>query len=302
MLGAVELFLEMMAAERGVARNTVLAYRCDLKDLQNFLGTSDLETAQNNDLHAYMRHLSQSGMQASSRARRRAALRQFYRFLKSEKLRDDNPAATLEVAKPPQRLPDCLSPSEVDRLFCQAHSPASPNKEFAAQRLLCMLEVLYASGVRVSELLYLPFHLGIAEDGLFEVIGKGNKQRLVALSPRAIACLKTYRETLKQTQGSTLKWLFPSRLVADAKPLTRQRLGQILKALALEAGLDPARVSPHQLRHAFASHLLEGGADLRSLQKLLGHADISTTQIYTHIAEARKRQLLESAHPLAQKR
>ena len=170
---------------------------------------------------------------------------------------------------------------------------------FAAMRLLCMLEVLYASGLRVSELLSLPYHLGIADDGLFEVIGKGNKQRLVALSPRAIACLAEYRKSLAEWVGSAPKWLFPARALKDSTPLTRQRLAAILKQLALQAGVEPSRVSPHQLRHAFASHLLAGGADLRSLQMLLGHADISTTQIYTHIQDARKSQLVHSAHPLA---
>ncbi len=296
----IEAFLEMMAAERGVARNTLESYGRDLTDVQKYLCTTELIQASSTDLQNYLRHLSASGLQPSSMARRRSALRQFFRFIKSEKVRSDNPALSLDVPRTRQKVPDCLSTDDVDRLFEAARLPAkTPAKTFATMRRLCMLEVLYASGLRVSELLCLPYHLGIAEDGLLEVIGKGNKQRLVALSPRAIACLDDYRKNLKELFGSAPKWLFPARVQKDSAPLTRQRLAQILKALALEAGLDPARVSPHQLRHAFASHLLAGGADLRSLQMLLGHADISTTQIYTHIQDARKSALVHSAHPLA---
>lgn len=296
----IESFLEMMAAERGAAHNTLESYRRDLRDVQQYLAPTPLTEASSIGLHGYLQHVSALGLQASSMARRRTALRQFFRFLKSEKIRNDNPALELDVPRTRQKVPDCLSPDDVDRLFETARLPVqSPAKEFAAMRLVCMLEVLYATGLRVSELLSLPYHIGIAEDGLLEVIGKGNKQRLVALSPRALECLNTYRLDLKDRLGRTPKWLFPARLQPESQALSRQRLAQILKKLALEAGLDPARVSPHQLRHAFASHLLAGGADLRSLQMLLGHADISTTQIYTHIQDARKKELVHGAHPLA---
>ena len=296
----IEAFLEMMAAERGVATNTLESYRRDLIDIQKYLDTTELTQASSDDLQGYLRHLSASGRQPSSMARKRSALRQYFRFVKSEKVRPDNPALSLDVPRVQQKIPDCLSQDDVDQLFEAAQLPAkTPAKAFAAMRLLCMLEVLYASGLRISELLALPYHIGIAEDGLFEVIGKGNKQRLVALSPRAIACLDRYRKDVKERLGSAPKYLFPARLIKESNALTRQRFAQILKALASGAGLDPARVSPHQLRHAFASHLLEGGADLRSLQMLLGHADISTTQIYTHIQDARKKELVHTAHPLS---
>ncbi len=295
----IEVFLEMMAAERGASRNTLESYGRDLSDVQKYLDKTVLIQASSEDLQGYLRHLSTLGLQASSMARRRSALRQFFRFVKSEKIRSDNPALSLDVPRAGQKVPDCLSIDDIDLLFEAARLPAkTPTKAFAAMRLLCMLEVLYASGLRVSELLSLPYHLGIADDGLFEVIGKGNKQRLVALSPRAIVCLAEYRKNLTEWVGSAPKWLFPARALKDSTPLTRQRLAAILKQLALQAGVDPKRVSPHQLRHAFASHLLAGGADLRSLQMLLGHADISTTQIYTHIQDARKSQLVHSAHPL----
>lgn len=297
----IEPFLEMMAAERGASRNTLASYGRDLADTQKHLGATKLLEASDEDLQGYLRHLSAAGLQPSSMARRRSALRQFFRFVKSEKIRADNPALSLDVPRARQKIPDCLSIDDIALLFEAARLPAkTPTKAFAAMRLLCMLEVLYATGLRVSELLSLPYHLGIAEDGLFEVIGKGNKQRLVALSPRAIASLDEYRQSLKALIGGAPKWLFPARARKDAAPLTRQRLATLLKNLAIQAGVDPDRVSPHQLRHAFASHLLAGGADLRSLQMLLGHADISTTQIYTHIQDARKSQLVHSAHPLAE--
>lgn len=296
----IESFLEMLVAERGVASNTRHAYRRDLVDLANSLKPCSIDKAQSSDLQKYMQKLSKANMQLSTRARKRSAFRQFYGFLRSEKIRLDNPAETLVAAKPMQKIPDCLSVEEISQLFTHAHSKLENTPDFARFRLVCMLEMLYASGLRVSELLHLPYHLGIAEDGLFEITGKGNKQRLVGISPEAREVLENYRQFLRTHLDKEPKWLFLSKLSPEAKPLTRQRFGQILKELARATTIAPERISPHQLRHAFASHLLENGADLRSLQKLLGHADIGTTQIYTHVAESRKRRLLEQSHPLAQ--
>ena len=291
-------FLEMLSAERGLAQNSLLAYRNDLADFSGFLTgrNENPETIGTDALRLYMQGLSDQGMTASTAARRLSALRQFFKFLVQENIRKDDPAALLDAPKRARPLPKLLSEDDVDRLLTEARSLRDDPAESA--RLTALLEVLYATGLRVSELVGLrwpPF----GDDARFLVIrGKGNKERLVPLSEPARQAIEDYtgwRGTF--IEGKTSPWLFPSR--GESGHLTRQRFGQLLKDLALAAGLDPAKVSPHVLRHAFASHLLARGADLRAVQKMLGHADISTTQIYTHVLEARKQALVRQHHPLA---
>ncbi len=291
-------FLEMLSAERGLAQNSLLAYRNDLADFSGFLtgrGES-AETIGTDALRLYMQGLSDEGMTASTAARRLSALRQFFKFLVQENIRKDDPAALLDAPKRARPLPKLLSESEVGRLLAEARHLRDDPAESA--RLTALLEILYATGLRVSELVGLrwpPF----GDDARFLVIrGKGSKERLVPLSEPARQAIEDYAGWRRDfIAGNTSPWLFPSR--GESGHLTRQRFGQLLKDLAVQAGIDPAKVSPHVLRHAFASHLLAHGADLRAVQKMLGHADISTTQIYTHVLEARKQALVRQHHPLA---
>lgn len=291
-------FLEMLSAERGLAQNSLLAYRNDLADFSGFLtgrGES-AETIGTDALRLYMQGLSDESMTASTAARRLSALRQFFKFLVQENIRKDDPAALLDAPKRARPLPKLLSESEVGRLLAEARHLRDDPAESA--RLTALLEILYATGLRVSELVGLrwpPF----GDDARFLVIrGKGSKERLVPLSEPARQAIEDYAGWRRDfIAGNTSPWLFPSR--GESGHLTRQRFGQLLKDLAVQAGIDPAKVSPHVLRHAFASHLLAHGADLRAVQKMLGHADISTTQIYTHVLEARKQALVRQHHPLA---
>lgn len=291
-------FLEMLSAERGLAQNSLLAYRNDLADFSGFLTGrgDDAETVGIDALRLYMQGLSDQGMTAATAARRLSALRQFFKFLVQENIRKDDPAALLDAPKRARALPKLLSEDEVDRLLTEARTLRDDPAESA--RLTALLEILYATGLRVSELVGLrwpPF----GDDARFLVIrGKGSKERLVPLSEPARQAIEDYAGWRSDfIEGKTSPWLFPSR--GDSGHLTRQRFGQLLKDLALQAGIAPAKVSPHVLRHAFASHLLARGADLRAVQKMLGHADISTTQIYTHVLEARKQALVRQHHPLA---
>jgi len=291
-------FLEMLSAERGLAQNSLLAYRNDLADFSGFLTgrNENPETIGTDALRLYMQGLSDDGMTASTAARRLSALRQFFKFLVQENIRKDDPAALLDAPKRARPLPKLLSEDEVDRLLTEARSLRDDPAESA--RLTALLEILYATGLRVSELVGLrwpPF----GDDARFLVIrGKGDKERLVPLSEPARQAIEDYAGWRNDfIEGKTSPWLFPSR--GESGHLTRQRFGQLLKDLAVEAGIDHAKVSPHVLRHAFASHLLARGADLRAVQKMLGHADISTTQIYTHVLEARKQALVRQHHPLA---
>jgi integrase/recombinase XerD len=243
-----------------------------------------------------MQGLSDDGMTASTAARRLSALRQFFKFLVQENIRKDDPAALLDAPKRARPLPKLLSEDDVDRLLTEARTLRDDPAESA--RLTALLEVLYATGLRVSELVGLrwpPF----GDDARFLVIrGKGDKERLVPLSEPARQAIEDYAGWRNDfIAGKTSPWLFPSR--GESGHLTRQRFGQLLKDLAVQADINPAKVSPHVLRHAFASHLLARGADLRAVQKMLGHADISTTQIYTHVLEARKQALVRQHHPLA---
>lgn len=291
-------FLEMLSAERGLAQNSLLAYRTDLADFSGFLTgrNENPETIGTDALRLYLQGLSDEGMTASTAARRLSALRQFFKFLVQENIRKDDPAALLDAPKRARPLPKLLSEDEVDRLLTEARHLRDDPAESA--RLTALLEILYATGLRVSELVGLrwpPF----GDDARFLVIrGKGDKERLVPLSEPARQAIEDYAGWRNDfIEGKTLPWLFPSR--GESGHLTRQRFGQLLKDLAVQAGISPSKVSPHVLRHAFASHLLARGADLRAVQKMLGHADISTTQIYTHVLEARKQALVRQHHPLA---
>ena len=296
----LEAFLEMLAAERGAARLTLAAYGADLKDLAGFLVRRGLalEGADAAHLHDYLSAATTRRLAPRTLARRLSAMRQFYRFLLVEGLRSDDPTAGLDTPRLGRPLPKILSEAEVARLIKTAES--WPGEE--GVRLRCIVELLYAAGLRISELISLPLASAQRDPRFLIVRGKGNKERLVPLGMPARRALAAYLECrgrfLTSPRGN--RWLFPSR--GAAGHLTRQRCGQLLKEVALSADLDPDRLSPHVLRHAFASHLLDNGADLRSVQQMLGHADIATTQIYTHVQSARLQRLVETAHPLARRK
>ena len=290
----------MMVVERGAARNTIEAYRRDLEHFGDHVHARKTrpEDADASALRGYFDELAAAGMSPRTAARRLSALKQFFRFLFAEGVRADDPSATIDTPRPGRPLPKYLSEDEVTRLL----QAASERKNANGLRLAALLEVLYATGLRVSELVGLPVS-AITRDGrMLIVLGKGGKERMVPMTEPATLAVQAYlgvRDRYLYGAASRLgsPWLFPSR--SGEGHLTRVRFGQLLKELAAEAGLAPARVSPHVLRHSFASHLLAHGADLRSLQQMLGHADISTTQIYTHILDERLRALVASAHPLA---
>ncbi|CAH0338439.1 site-specific tyrosine recombinase XerD [Rhizobium sp. CECT 9324] len=298
----VEAFLEMMSAERGAAANTLSSYERDLDDLQSFLTSrkATLGSADRADLTAYLSDLAKRGFQATSQARRLSAMRQFYKFLYAEGLRADDPTAILDAPKKARPLPKTLTVEDVGTMLALAEQEAAqPGTDQAARlRLLVLLELLYATGMRVSELVSLPAKV-LAQEGRFLVVkGKGNKERLVPLSRTAIEALARYSETRAATPGhADSPFLFPS--TSKEGHLPRQVFARDLKDLAIRSGLPAASVSPHVLRHAFASHLLGNGADLRVVQELLGHSDISTTQIYTHVLDERLQQLVQTHHPLA---
>jgi integrase/recombinase XerD len=301
----VELFLDMQAAERGAGANTLAAYRNDLTDLAAHLRAAgrNIADADTDDLRGFLSGLAERGFKASSLARRLSAVRQLYRFLYAEGKRSDDPAAVLEGPKRGRNVPKVLSIAEVDRLLAQARSNLDDGKQPPAQRLraarlLCLLEVVYATGLRVSELVSLPAAAARRDQRMLVVRGKGGKERLVPLNQAAKRAMAEYLE-LRAAAGrdAQSKWLFPS--FGEQGHLTRQHFARELKALGSACGIAPERLSPHVLRHAFASHLLHNGADLRVVQTLLGHADISTTQIYTHVLEERLKALVRDLHPLA---
>ena len=299
------LFLDMLAAERGAGPNTLEAYTRDLDDLAAHLaGTrTAIATASTADLRAYLGTLAARGFKASSVARRLSAIRQLYRFLYAEGHRRDDPAAVIEGPKRGRVLPKVLSIAEVDRLLAAAHAGANdaarPDAErLRALRLACLLEVLYATGLRVSELIALPASAARRDERMLVVRGKGGKERLVPLNQAAKRAMDEYLKLRAEAKLDKSKWLFPS--FGEAGHLTRQHFARELKTLAGATGLRPTQVSPHVLRHAFASHLLHNGADLRVVQTLLGHADISTTQIYTHVLEERLKSLVRDLHPLGE--
>lgn len=305
----LEAFLEMMSAERGSAGNTLTSYRSDLEDALAFLsgGGTSLLAATSDDLRRYLADISARGFAASSQARRLSALRQFYRFLYTEGLRGDDPTGVLDSPKKPAALPKSLSIDHVTALLDGAKGEAAqatddPNEHLLRLRRLALLEMLYATGMRVSELVGLPASVATQDDDRFLIIrGKGNKERLVPLSVTARQALADYvacRLRMEEAEGTPAPaFLFPSRSASGHLP--RQVFARELKDLASRCGLDARLLSPHILRHAFASHLLQNGADLRVVQELLGHADISTTQIYTHILEERLQKLVGDHHPLA---
>jgi integrase/recombinase XerD len=303
----VQLFLDMLAAERGAAANTLQAYRRDLDDFLGFLARAGKspDTTQPPDVATYLRSLSEAGLAPASRARRLSAIRQLFRFLVSEGMIAEDPTVGLAGPKKSLSLPKTLSVAEVDRLLetARARTEGVKGRErVRALRLHALIETLYATGLRVTELVTLPRSVLAGDGRVLTVKGKGGRERLVPLNPAARAALDRYLDVGRDGADDVApmiktKWLFASR--AAEGHLTRQALAQELKELAEQAGLDPHRVSPHVLRHAFASHLLDRGADLRSVQQLLGHADISTTQIYTHVLEERLKKLVFEHHPLA---
>jgi len=287
----------MMDAERGAAANTRLAYGRDLAAYEDFLGQAGRSalTAGADDLRHYIASLRRRGRAAGSVARQLSAIRQLHRFLCEEGQRSDDPTAAIDGPRPARPLPKILTETEITGLLGAATRRAGAE----GRRLRALLEILYATGLRVSELVGLPLS-ALAPDRRFVVVsGKGGKERLVPLGEPAQAALEAYlavRAAFAPADGAS-RFLFPSR--ADAGHLTRQRFAQLLKETAIKAGLDPARVSPHVLRHAFATHLLAHGADLRAIQQMLGHADIATTQIYTHVVADRLESLVATHHPLA---
>jgi integrase/recombinase XerD len=294
----VEAFLEMLQAERGASQNTLDAYGRDLDDLQVFLARRKQKPAAagTDALRAYLKALDYVGMTPRTVARRLSVLRQFYRFLLAERMREDDPASTLDSPKLGRPLPKVLTRVEVDRLIAAAQAKGSDGG-----RMGTLLEILYGSGLRVSELVGLPVAAAERDPTMLLVRGKGSKERQVPVSDPARAAIAKWLRTRAASLGEEKsRYLFPSR--GREGHLTRQRFAQLLKEAALAAGIDPVRVSPHVLRHAFASHLLEAGADLRSVQLMLGHADIATTQIYTHVVPEKLRALVEDHHPLAKRR
>lgn len=299
----IELFLDMLAAERGASANTLDAYRRDLTDFSDELtAKKDSIAAANSDaLRAYLARLAQRKLAPASVARRLSAMRQLYRFLYSEGHRGDDPAAVLEGPKRGRSLPKVLSVKQVDELLAQARSATqteSKSERLRAARMMCLLEVLYATGLRVSELVALPESAARRDQRMLVVRGKGGRERLVPLNDAARQTMRDYLALREEANAAKSKWLFPS--FGESGHLTRQHFARELKELAAAAGLKPSQVSPHVLRHAFASHLLQNGADLRVVQTLLGHADISTTQIYTHVLEDRLKSLVRDLHPLAE--
>jgi len=308
----IPLFLDMLAAEQGAGRNTLDAYRRDLTDFSEFLshsGTSFV-AADTQALRDYLADLDIRGFKSSSVARRLSAMRHLFRFLLNERMRSDDPAAILSGPKRGRTLPKVLSIADVDRMLTRAKeltqvADASPTQRLRAMRLYCLLEVLYATGLRVSELVTLPRTAARHDARMIVVRGKGNKERLVPLnqpSRQAMADYLAAMDDLKPERRASVaasKWLFPS--FGESGHLTRQHFARDLKDLATASGLPARLVSPHVLRHAFASHLLHNGADLRIVQTLLGHTDISTTQIYTHVVEERLKSLVRDLHPLAEK-
>jgi integrase/recombinase XerD len=296
-----EAFLEMMSVERAAAKNTLTAYARDLTDASGFLAGRghDLSDASAEDVEAYFTALGERGLSPATASRRRAAVRQFYKFVLGETWRADDPSRRVEAPRKGRSLPKVLSRAEVDRLI----AAAGAKDGVQGLRLGCMVELAYASGLRISELTGLTL-AALARDPAYLIVkGKGGKERLAPLNDAARAAVKAYLEVrpgFLPKGDKANPWLFASR--GKEGRLTPRRFAQLLDEAAADAGIDPARVSPHVLRHAFATHLLEGGADLRVVQTLLGHADIGTTQIYTHVAGDRLAEVVASKHPLARKR
>lgn len=302
----IETFLEMMSAERGAAPNTLAAYGRDLEEFARFCATkrTSLIDAGTETVRAFVQTMGASGIAASTQARKLSCLRQLYRFAFLEGLRTDNPTGGVDLPKPGRPLPKVISEAEIDHLLLIAEEAVdeakTPAARMRAARTHALLELLYATGLRVSELVGLPLHTGLDDAPFTIVTGKGNKERMVPLSSKAKQAISIYRSACTAAKRAlTGPYLFPA--IGGDGHLTRQHFARDLKALGAKSGLAASRLSPHVLRHAFASHLLQNGADLRAVQQLLGHADIATTQIYTHVLEERLRALVEQAHPMAQR-
>jgi integrase/recombinase XerD len=298
----LESFLDMMGAERGASINTLAAYRRDLIDFVGYCANKGLNAraAARDDIKAYLMRLSTSGAAGSTQARRLSALRQFYAFLYIDGIRKDDPTNAVDAPKRERPLPKVLTQDDIEKLIAQAGKSKTPE----GARLVCIVEMLYASGLRISELITLPL-TAAKNQGFLLVKGKGGKERLAPLNARAKAAMDEYLKARTEflpegaRRAHAERFLFPSRSAEGY--LTRRRCHQLLKELAGNAGIDPDKLSPHVLRHAFATHLVEGGADLRTVQTLLGHSDIATTEIYTHVAKDRLTQVVEAAHPLSRR-
>ena len=309
----INLFLDMLAAEQGASHNTLDAYRRDLTDFSEFLARAGTGFAgvEIQALRDYLDDLDARGFKSSSAARRLSAMRHLFRFLLNERVRSDDPAAILSGPKRGRGLPKVLSIADVDRLLVRAKAladapEASALQRLRAKRLYCLLEVLYATGLRVTELVTLPLSASRRDARMIVVRGNGNKERLVPLNEASRQAMADYLAAIealkpeKKKNAAASKWLFPS--FGESGHLTRQHFARDLKELAAAAGLAPRLVSPHVLRHAFASHLVDHGADLRSVQEMLGHADIATTQIYTYVQSSRLQRLVAERHPLARRK
>ena len=298
----IDRFLEMMSAERGAARNTLAAYERDLGDYADFLSAqgTGLQTAKPEHIRNYLAQLGAHGLKSSSAARKLSAVRQFHNFLYGEGIVKENPATAIDAPRLSRPLPKVMTEDDVTRLLDTASARIGRLKGKAllkGLRLHCLLELLYASGLRVSELVGLKKQ-ALAKGAQFIMVkGKGGRERMVPVSGKASEAVAAYLAALKDAGDDEGPWLFPSH--GEEGHLTRQHFALELKSLAAEAGLQADRVSPHVLRHAFASHLLAGGADLRAVQQMLGHADIATTQIYTHVQTDRLKAAVETHHPLA---
>ncbi|GER06200.1 tyrosine recombinase XerD [Iodidimonas muriae] len=294
----LEQFLEALSSERGVAQNTLLAYERDLMDFFQRCGCQSA-TASTEDIRAYLDDLFRSNLSANTASRRLSSLRQYFLFLFREGLKPDNPTANIDSPRKAEHLPSILSEEDVTQLLDVAQKRYEAKNTVGNARLLALIETLYATGMRISELLSLPRHAFSPDRPFLFVKGKGGVERMVPLGEQARYALTGYLETLKRDKPEyrQSRWLFPSR--GAQGHLSRMRVQQLLKDLAIEAGIVPEKLSAHKLRHAFATHLLAHGADLRVVQKMLGHADISTTQIYTHVLEERLRKLVSEKHPLA---
>jgi integrase/recombinase XerD len=297
----IDAFLDTLRAERGAADNTIEAYRRDLEDASSFLraNKTSLIAAGENDLSAFVRDLHARGMSAATVSRRLSALRRFFRFQLGDNERQDNPTSRLDGPATRREPPDVLSREEMSRIIA-----AAQGDEPADLRTMCLVELLYGAGLRASECCDLPLSALPAPSATVLIVrGKGDKERITPLGRPALTALKNYMKVRESflpksaVRSTAQRFVFPSR--GSTGSLTRRRLGQILEDLAMKANISIERVTPHALRHAFATHLLSGGADLRAVQLLLGHADISTTQIYTHVVADELRDLLEAAHPLA---
>ncbi len=297
---AIDAFLEMMQAERGASDNTLSAYRRDLEGWQAALKRKDLLKAKTDDLEKVLSVWGRAGLAPSTAARKLSAAKQFFKFLQLDDLRKDNPAQNLRGPKKGRPLPKILSEDDVTRLFDAADQDKSP----AGLRRLCLLEILYAGGLRVSELVSLTVRGVQRRDQCLMIKGKGGKERVVPLTPPALDAIKAWLAVRGKSMPPKIdakerakNFLFPSS--SKSGHMTRERFAQLLKELAIEAGIPPSNISPHVLRHAFATHLLANGADLRSVQTLLGHVNISTTQIYTHVLDERLKALVFDMHPLS---